>query len=102
MAKRIKPSPQVAVRRHCLLCMGGSKEMVARCPDADCPLHPFRFGEGGEVQLWEMVGRFCLYCAGSRHGVLECPGKLLSQARCPLWPLRFGPLGKVGAFLGDK
>lgn len=30
------------MRRHCLRCCGGSKNMVKACSSADCPLHPYR------------------------------------------------------------
>jgi len=32
------------IRKHCLICMGGSKESVKECPSKTCPLYPFRFG----------------------------------------------------------
>lgn len=30
------------MRRYCLLCCGGSKNMVKACTSQDCPLHPYR------------------------------------------------------------
>lgn len=30
------------MRRYCLLCCGGSKNLVKACTSQDCPLHPYR------------------------------------------------------------
>lgn len=32
------------IRKHCLLCMGGSKVAVRECPSEKCSLYPFRLG----------------------------------------------------------
>lgn len=32
------------IRKHCLMCMGGSKIAVKECTSEKCPLYPFRFG----------------------------------------------------------
>ena len=33
-----------AIRRHCLDCMGMSKQEVKECPDKKCPLWRYRLG----------------------------------------------------------
>ena len=33
-----------AIRAHCLDCMGGSREQVAKCNCTRCTLHPHRMG----------------------------------------------------------
>lgn len=33
-----------AIRAHCLDCMGGSREQVAKCNCTRCSLHPHRMG----------------------------------------------------------
>jgi len=33
-----------ALRRNCLACMGGNRELVENCTDHDCPAHEYRFG----------------------------------------------------------
>jgi len=74
--------------------------MVTNCPEEDCPLYSFRLGdEGAESDLFTLISRFCIRCAGDEESVRICPGKFLSGDKCPLWPIRFGPLGKMGAFL---
>lgn len=30
------------IRRYCMRCCCGSKNMVKKCSSADCPLHPYR------------------------------------------------------------
>ena len=30
------------MRRYCLRCCGGSKNLVKACTSQDCPLHPYR------------------------------------------------------------
>lgn len=37
-------TPMKAIRAKCLDCMCGSSPEVRRCPCADCPLYPYRFG----------------------------------------------------------
>ena len=32
------------IRAHCLDCMGGSREQVAKCNCTRCSLHPYRMG----------------------------------------------------------
>jgi hypothetical protein len=32
------------IRKHCLMCMGGSKSGVRECPSEECALWKFRFG----------------------------------------------------------
>lgn len=32
------------IRKHCLMCMCGSKSGVKECSSKGCPLYPFRFG----------------------------------------------------------
>lgn len=39
-----RPSVKL-IRKFCLECMGGSKQLVAECQLFDCPLHPYRFGK---------------------------------------------------------
>ena len=34
-----------AIHKHCLDCSGGSATNLKNCPDKDCPLYPYRFGD---------------------------------------------------------
>lgn len=83
-------SARKAVRRFCMACQGGSSRQVAACPDVDCALHPYRFGEenpdepGRPVRA---VRRFCLVCCGNvRAEVRGCA----AREDCALWSFRFG------------
>lgn len=40
-----KLSPVKAIRKFCLVCLGGSPDEIRRCTDETCPLYPFRFGK---------------------------------------------------------
>ena len=42
-------SPLKAIRKRCLDCAGGSPKEVALCPDPQCSLWPFRYGEKPET-----------------------------------------------------
>ena len=37
-----------AIRLRCLECCGNQRAEVRRCPDRQCPLWPFRMGQGWE------------------------------------------------------
>jgi hypothetical protein len=39
-----RPSVKL-IRKFCLECMGGSKQLVAECQGLDCALHQYRFGK---------------------------------------------------------
>lgn len=43
-----------AIHKHCLDCSGGSQTNLKNCPDKDCPLFPYRFGE--EPNLFADLG----------------------------------------------
>ena len=34
-----------AIHKHCLNCSGNSLNNLKHCPDQDCPLYPYRFGD---------------------------------------------------------
>jgi len=37
------------IRKHCLECMGGVRDLVERCGTPNCPVRPFRFGKNPNV-----------------------------------------------------
>ncbi len=39
-----RPSVKL-IRKFCLECMGGRKQLVGECRSLDCPLHQYRFGK---------------------------------------------------------
>jgi hypothetical protein len=40
-----KLSPVKAIRKFCLVCLGGSTDEIKNCTDTTCCLFPFRFGK---------------------------------------------------------
>jgi len=44
--KEIDLNRRKAIRERCLNCTGWSYKMVKECPCNDCPLHPYRSGQG--------------------------------------------------------
>ena len=42
-------SPLKAIRKKCLECAADSRKEVALCPDPQCSLWPFRYGERPET-----------------------------------------------------
>ena len=95
LQKRV--SPIQAIRRTCLLCQGGSRKLVAECPEDTCPLHPYRFGtlpQGSVVNLPKVIRKFCLRCAGSATDANACKGgtPVASMTPCYLHPYRKGSM----------
>lgn len=41
---RKRPSVKT-IRKHCLECMGGHRELIINCLTPTCPVRPFRFGK---------------------------------------------------------
>ncbi len=39
-----RPSVKL-IRRFCLECLGGRRQLVSECRCSDCPLHEYRFGK---------------------------------------------------------
>lgn len=88
-------SPIKAIRKTCLLCQGGSRKLVAECPEETCPLHPYRFGtipQGSVTPLPKIIRKFCLRCAGSASEANACKGgtPVATMAPCYLHPYRKG------------
>jgi hypothetical protein len=44
-AQDAKPTATLAIRRHCMWCMGGSRDMVELCVEPSCPLFAWRYGK---------------------------------------------------------
>ena len=87
--KGIRVTPTLAVRRHCVECVGSSSE-VNICggqrllaTNQPCPLFQYRHGER-RVPL-KVIRQECLACCGSPHTVAQCP-----SVRCNLHPYRLG------------
>ena len=75
-----------AIRERCLNCSCWVPSEVKHCTFADCPLYPFRNGQGKQnaKQRREAIRKYCLWCqAGQRSEVVKCVSKT-----CPLFPYR--------------
>jgi len=75
-----------AVRERCLNCSGWSHKEVTKCILKDCPLYPFRSGQGkhNAKARSKEVRDYCLWCMNGQHGeVSKCP-----STDCSLFPYR--------------
>jgi hypothetical protein len=85
------PAPSVAIRAHCLECLGWELAEVRRCKGdrvgGRCPLWPHRMGgRAGAGSPGKAIRAECLWCmGGQKDAVAEC-----WSPRCALWPYRFG------------
>ena len=65
-----------AVRERCLNCAGWLHKEVTNCTFKDCPLCPFRSGQGKQnaKARSKSINKFCLWCMNEQHGeVSKCP-----------------------------
>jgi hypothetical protein len=74
-----------AIRKRCIDCSAGSLAEVKDCHHADCPLHPYRTGQGKQNAKARdrAIKRYCLWCNVSRYEVHLCP-----VTQCTLYPYR--------------
>lgn len=82
-----------AGHEKCLNCSAWVPSDVKNCPFVECPLYPYRTGQGlqdAKARLKAMRKR-CLYCMNGQVGeVAKCTCK-----NCPLFPYRKGGLEKA-------
>ena len=75
-----------AIRERCLNCSGWSHKELANCTFSDCPLYPFRSGQGkqnAKVRS-KAIRKYCLWCMNGQHGEVSiCP-----STDCSLFPYR--------------
>ena len=75
-----------SIREKCLNCAGWFHKEVTKCAFTDCPLHPFRSGQGKQnaKDRSKAIREYCLWCVNGQHGeVIKCP-----SLDCPLYPYR--------------
>ena len=75
-----------AVRERCLNCSGWIHKEVANCEFPDCPLYPFRSGQGKQnaKARAKAIRKYCLGCMNGQFGeVSKCP-----STECPLFAFR--------------
>ena len=75
-----------AIRERCLNCSGWFPKDVTECNLSDCPLSPFRTGEGKQnpKQRKTAIRKYCLWCMAGQHSEV---GKCTSIL-CPLFAYR--------------
>jgi Tfp pilus assembly protein PilV len=77
---------KMAIRHRCVNCSGWSTREVRKCTFTDCPLFPYRMGQGKQPakERNESILAYCKWCAnGSSKEVSKCPAET-----CPLWIFR--------------
>jgi hypothetical protein len=75
-----------AIRERCRNCVGWNPSGVRSCEIAECPLHPYRSGNGKQnaKARRKAIRDYCLWCcAKQRKEVYKCPAKY-----CPLFVFR--------------
>ena len=75
-----------AIRERCLNCAGWYHKEVTNCTFSDCPLYPYRSGQGKQnaKDTAKAIRKYCLWCMNGQHGeVSKCP-----SMDCPLFPYR--------------
>ena len=75
-----------AIRLRCLDCSAWSPKEVAECQHTDCPLHPFRSGQGKQAPKKRAMAikDYCRWCMNAQiYEVTHCPSRT-----CPLLAYR--------------
>lgn len=75
-----------AIREYCLNCSGWILKEVRECEFTDCPLYPYRQGNGKHIPKAraKAIRKHCLWCMnGQRKEVELCP-----STDCSLYPYR--------------
>ena len=75
-----------AIRERCLNCAGWLHKEVTDCAFTDCPLYPFRSGQGKQNAKGrsKAINKYCLWCMNGQYGeVSRCP-----SIDCSLFPYR--------------
>ncbi len=90
-------TPQQAIRKFCIQCVGGSPGEVRNCGGNNtlgdhgnkgnqCWFYPYRLGRGNGKPSLKTIRMNCLECMGGSYKLVrECPAK-----DCPVYEYRFG------------
>lgn len=84
--KMVDLNRRKSIRKRCLNCAGWYRKKVTNCNFTDCPLYPFRYGQGKQIAKAraKAIRKYCLWCMNGQHGeVSKCPSK-----DCSLYPYR--------------
>ncbi len=85
-SKEVDINRRKAIRERCLNCTGWSYKEVTSCEFANCPLYPFRSGQGKQnaKARAKAIRKFCFWCMNGQNGeVSKCP-----SIDCSLFPYR--------------
>jgi len=80
------PNRRKSIRAKCLDCSGWSYKEVTNCEFKDCPLFPYRSGQGKQnaKDRAKAIRKYCMWCVnGQKKELLKCP-----SIDCELWPYR--------------
>jgi len=75
-----------AIKEKCLDCSGWSYTEVKNCSFIECPLYPFRTGQGKQdaKDRSRAIREYCLWCMNAQnYEVTKCP-----SIDCSLYPYR--------------
>lgn len=85
-SKTVGLNRRKAIRERCLNCSGWLLAEVAECQFLDCPLYPYRSGQGRQdpAARNHAIKKYCLWCSNSQRAeVLKC-----QNSDCSLFPYR--------------
>jgi len=84
--KTVDLNRRKAIKEKCLNCSGWYHKEVTNCTFTDCPLYPFRAGQGKQnaKHRSKKIREYCVWCMDGNTGeVSKCP-----STDCPLFPYR--------------
>jgi len=84
--KMVDLNRRKAIRERCLNCAGWRHKAVTNCTFTDCPLFPYRSGQGKQnaKARSKAIRKYCLWCMNGQYGeVSRCP-----STDCSLFPYR--------------
>lgn len=84
--KTVNLNRRKAIRERCLNCAGWCHKEIVNCTFLDCPLYPFRSGQGKQnaKARSKAIRKYCIWCMNGQDGeVSKCPSK-----DCSLFPYR--------------
>jgi hypothetical protein len=74
--KEVDINRRKAIREKCLNCAGWFHKEVTNCTFTDCPLFPYRSGQGRQnaKARSKAIRKYCLWCMNGQHGeISKCP-----------------------------
>ena len=90
--KEVTLSRRLAIREKCLDCSGWVPKDVRTCKIPDCPLRPFRSGQGKQdpTERQRAIRAMCMWCTLDQPKEIRlCPA-----TDCPLYAYRLGRIDR--------